>query len=141
MTPTYEPDYGDAINLVAPDGSLFADMSGPMVTGAKAVMMRVLARITTRSGSLFFATDVGENVLDLENTTLGDESFASFAAALAGEAEREQGVLSAQCTIKRDTIDARRVRVSLPMTINGRTVGLNLIVGPGDAAKVLFSGV
>lgn len=136
-----EPDYGEAINLVGPDGRLRADMSGPMVTGIRALLMRVLARCFTREGSLFYAFDVGENAEDLINTTEQDAEFSARSANFAAEAEREQGVLAARCTIRRDTVDPRRVRMSLELDINSRTVGLNLIVSPGEAARVLFSGV
>jgi hypothetical protein len=136
-----EPDYGEAINLVATDGTLRADMSGPMVTRVRALLMRVLARLFTPPGALFYAFDVGENVYDLINTTESDDEFSSKASAYAAEAEREQGVLSARCLVRRDTVDRRKVRVSLTLDIAGRTVGLNLIVSPGEAARVLFSGV
>lgn len=136
-----EPDYGEAINLVAPDGTLRADMSGPMVTGIKALLMRVIFRLFCPPGALFYAFDVGENIYDLVNTTEGDERFSALASAYASEAEREQGVLAARCIIRRDATDPRKVRVSLTLDILGRTVGLNLIVSPGEAARVLFSGV
>jgi hypothetical protein len=137
-----EPDYGEAINLVGPDRRLRADMSGPMVTGVRAVLMRVLARLCTTIGSLFYALDVGcrVSVIDLSNIT-SDDDFGQIAGEYGAEAEREQGVLSAACVITRDTTDPRKVRVSVTVNLTSRTAGLNLIVSPGQAALVLFSGV
>ena len=137
-----EPDYGEAISLVSSDRTLRADMSGPMVTGVRAVLMRVLARICTAVGSLFYALDVGCRVplFDLLNSTSDDE-FGQIAGEYGSEAEREQGVISAACIITRDTVDPRRVRVSLTVNLTSRTAGLNLIVSPGQAALVLYSGV
>lgn len=136
-----EPDYGEAINLVGPDRRMRADMSGPMVTGVRALLMRVLARLFTFVGSIFYALDVGCRVPvhHLENIT-DDDDFAQIAGEYGAEAEREQGVLSASCIIARDTTDQRRVRVSVTVNLTSRTAGLNLIVSPGQAALVLFSG-
>lgn len=137
-----EPDYGEAINLVGPDRRMHADMSGPMVTVFRAVLMRVLARLFTLAGSLFYALDVGCRVPvhHLENIT-DDTDFAQIAAEYGAEAEREQGVVAASAVVTRDSIDPRRVRVSVTCDLTTRTVGLNLIVTPGQAALVLFSGV
>lgn len=141
MTLAAEPDYGEAVNLVAPDGTYRANMSGPQVTGVRALLMRVLARVTTSRGFLFYALDTGENVLELENSTESNAALSAHAGAYATEAEREQGVLQAVCTIRRDAITPSKVRISLAMTVVGpRVVGLSLIASPGEAAKVLFSG-
>jgi hypothetical protein len=137
-----EPDYGEAINLVTPDGRLRADMSGPMVTGVRALLMRVLARICSRTGSLFYSLSTGVRVplYDLLNLT-ADNELQQIAGKYGAEAEREQGVLSAACIIVRDAIDPKRIRVSLTVNLTSRTAGLNLIVSPGQAALVLYSGV
>lgn len=131
-------DYGEAINLVAPDGRLSADMTGPMVTGVRAVIMRVIARLTMRRGSLFYASSVGVNVLDLENATNDDSGFSSLASRVAAEAEREKlGVLSARCRITRPASDPSTVAVVLGLNISGRTVGVNLFIVPGQTTVAI----
>lgn len=126
------PDYGEAINLVSPDGELVADMSGPMVTGMRAVVMRVLARLTMSRGTLFYASSVGENLLDLENATNDDTNFSARASRIAAEAERELGVSFARCRITRSAAEPTRVVVSLQLGIRSRTIGLNLFIVPGQ---------
>jgi hypothetical protein len=126
-------DYGEAINLVAPDGRLSADISGPMVTGIRAVVMRVIGRLTMRKGTLFFARSVGENVLELENSTEGDENFSARASRIAAEAEREKpGVVSARCRITRSISNPDTVLCALSLSISSRTVGVNLFIVPGQ---------
>lgn len=135
---TSEIDYGEAINLVRADGVLSADMSGPMVTGIRAVVMRVIARLTMRRGSLFYAMSVGENVLDLENATNNDSDFSSLASRVAAEAEREKlGVLSARCRITRPASDPSVVAVVLSLSISSRTVGVNLFIVPGQTTVTI----
>lgn len=135
-----EPDYGEAISIVSRDGRLVADMSGPMVKGVLALIMRVIHRLTMVPGSLFYASDTGENVLDLENSTEGDEFFSGHAARYAGEAEREQGVLAARCDVRRSATDPRRVIVSVQIDIARQTTGFTLIVSPAEAARVIIAG-
>jgi hypothetical protein len=138
METAAEIDYGEAINLVAPDGRLSADMSGPMVTGIRAVVMRVIGRLTMRTGTLFYASSVGENVLDLENSTEGDEGFSSRASRIAAEAEREKlGVVSARCRITRPASSPSTVAVVLALNISGRTVGVNLFIVPGQTTVAI----
>lgn len=138
MATTSEIDYGEAINLVRADGVLSADMSGPMVTGIRAVVMRVIARLTMRRGSLFYALSVGENVLDLENATNNDSDFSSLASRVSAEAEREKlGVLSARCRITRPASDPSTVAVVLSLNISNRTVGVNLFIVPGQTTVAI----
>ena len=138
MATTSEIDYGEAINLVRADGVLSADMSGPMVTGIRAVVMRVIARLTMRRGSLFYALSVGENVLDLENATNNDSDFSSLASRVSAEAEREKlGVLSARCRITRPASDPSTVAVVLSLSISNRTVGVNLFIVPGQTTVAI----
>lgn len=138
MATTSEIDYGEAINLVRADGVLSADMSGPMVTGIRAVVMRVIARLTMRRGSLFYATSVGENILDLENATNNDSDFSSLASRVAAEAEREKlGVLSARCRITRPASDPSAVAVVLSLNISSRTVSVNLFIVPGQTTVTI----
>jgi hypothetical protein len=138
MANANEVDYGEAINLVRADGVLSADMSGPMVTGIRAVIMRVIARLTMRRGSLFYALSVGENVLDLENATNNDNDFSSLASRVAAEAEREKlGVLSARCRITRPASDPSTVAVVLSLNISSRTVGVNLFIVPGQTTVTI----
>ncbi len=138
MATVNDVDYGEAINLVRADGTLSADMSGPMVTGIRAVIMRVIARLTMRRGSLFYALSVGENVLDLENATSNDNDFSSLASRVAAEAEREKlGVLSARCRITRPASDPSTVAVVLGLNISGRTIGVNLFIVPGQTTVAI----
>lgn len=138
MATASEIDYGEAINLVRADGVLSADMSGPMVTGVRAVVMRVIARLTMRRDSLFYALSVGENVLDLENATNNDSDFSSLASRVAAEAEREKlGVLSARCRITRPASDPSTVAVVLSLSISNRTVGVNLFIVPGQTTVTI----
>ncbi len=138
METANDVDYGEAINLVRADGTLSADMSGPMVTGIRAVIMRVIARLTMRRGSLFYALSVGENVLDLENATNNDNDFSSLASRVAAEAEREKlGVLSARCRITRPASDPSTVAVVLGLNISGRTIGVNLFIVPGQTTVAI----
>ncbi len=138
MATANDVDYGEAINLVRADGKLSADMSGPMVTGIRAVIMRVIARLTMRRGSLFYALSVGENVLDLENATSNDNDFSSLASRVAAEAEREKlGVLSARCRITRPASDPSTVAVVVSLNISGRTVGVNLFIVPGQTTVAI----
>ncbi len=138
MATANDVDYGEAINLVRADGTLSADMSGPMVTGIRAVIMRVIARLTMRRGSLFYALSVGENVLDLENATNNDNDFSSLASRVAAEAEREKfGVLSARCRITRPASDPSTVAVVLGLNISGRTIGVNLFIVPGQTTVAI----
>lgn len=138
MATASEIDYGEAINLVRADGVLSADMSGPMVTGIRAVVMRVIARLTMRRGSLFYALSVGENVLDLENATNNDSDFSSLASRVSAEAEREKlGVLSARCRITRPASDPSTVAVVLSLNISNRTVGVNLFIVPGQTTVAI----
>lgn len=131
-------DYGEAINLVTPDGRLSADISGPMVTGIRAVVMRVLGRLTMRKDTLFFARSVGENVLELENSTEGDEKFSARASRIAAEAEREKpGVVSARCRIARSVSNPDQVVVALSLSISSRTVGVNLFIVPGQTTVAI----
>lgn len=139
MAALVDVDYGEAINIVSADGRLRADMSGPMVTGSRAVVMRVLHRVTMSPGALFYAVNVGKNLLDLVNAT--DIDLPSYEAEATAEALREQGVSAARCKITRSTADQRTVFVSMALDISGSSVGFNLIVSPGQAAKVLFVGV
>ncbi len=132
------PDYGEAINLVSTDGELVADMSGPMVTGIRAVVMRVIARLTMSRGTLFYASSVGENVLDLENATNDDTNFSARASRIAAEAEREKpGVSFARCRITRSASDAQKTIVSLQLGISSRTVGVNLFIVPGQTTVAI----
>jgi hypothetical protein len=132
------PDYGEAINLVSPDGSLVADMSGPMVTGMRAVVMRVIARLTMPRGALFYASSVGENLLDLENATNDDTNFSARASRVAAEAEREKpGVSFARCRITRSASDTQKIVVSLQLNISSRTVGVNLFIVPGQTTVAI----
>ena len=132
------PDYGEAINLVSPDGSLVADMSGPMVTSIRAVVMRVLARLTMSRGTLFYASSVGENVLGLENATNDDTNFSARASRIAAEAEREKpGVSFARCRITRSASDAQKIIVALQLGISSRTVGVNLFIVPGQTTVAI----
>lgn len=134
-------DYGEAINLVRANGTLSADMSGPMVTGIRAVVMRVIGRLTMRAGALFYASSVGQNVLDLENSTSADGTFSSLASRIAAEAERETlGVTSARCRITRPASDPLTVAVLLALSISGRTVGVNLFIVPGQTTTVTITG-
>lgn len=126
------PDYGEAINLIAPNGTISADIMGPMVTGMRAVVMRVLGRLTMARGVLFYASSVGENILDLENATNDDTNFSAQASRVASEAERELGVSFARCRIARSASDPHKVVVSLQLGIRSRTVGLNLFIVPGQ---------
>lgn len=138
MATANEIDYGEAINLVRADGVLSADMSGPMVTGIRAVVMRVITRLTMRRGSLFYAMSVGENVLDLENATNNDSDFSSLASRVSAEAEREKlGVLSARCRITRPASDPSTVAVVLSLNISNRTVGVNLFIVPGQTTVAI----
>jgi hypothetical protein len=131
------PDYGEAINLIAPDGTLVADMAGPMVTGMRAVVMRVLGRLTMRRGVLFYASSVGENILDLENATNDDTNFSAQASRIASEAERELGVSFARCRITRSAVVPTRVVVSLQLGISSRTIGVNLFIVPGQTTVAI----
>ena len=138
MATANEVDYGEAINLVRADGTLSADMSGPMVTGIRAVVMRVIGRLTMSRGALFYASSVGENILDLENATNNDNDFSSLASRVAAEAEREKlGVLSARCRITRPASDPATVAVVLGLNISGRTVGVNLFIVPGQTTVTI----
>ena len=138
MATANDVDYGEAINLVRADGTLSADISGPMVTGIRAVIMRVIARLTMRRGSLFYALSVGENVLDLENATNNDNDFSSLASRVAAEDEREKlGVLSARCRITRPASDPSTVAVVLGLNISGRTIGVNLFIVPGQTTVAI----
>lgn len=138
MATDNEVDYGEAINLVRADSTLSADMSGPMVTGIRAVVMRVIARLTMNRGALFYASSVGENILDLENATNNDNDFSSLASRVAAEAEREKlGVLSARCRITRPASDPSTVAVVLGLNISGRTVGVNLFIVPGQTTVTI----
>lgn len=138
MATDNEVDYGEAVNLVRADGTLSADMSGPMVTGIRAVAMRVIARLTMNRGALFYASSVGENVLNLENATNNDSDFSSLASRVAAEAEREKlGVLSARCRITRPASDPSTVAVILGLNISGRTVGVNLFIVPGQTTVAI----
>ena len=138
MATANDVDYGEAVNLVRADGTLSADMSGPMVTGIRAVIMRVIARLTMRRGSLFYALSVGENVLDLENATNNDNDFSSLASRVAAEAEREKlGVLSARCRITRPVSDPSAVAVGVGLNISGRTSGVNLFIVPGQTTVAI----
>jgi hypothetical protein len=131
------PDYGEAINLVSPDGELVVDMSGPMVTGIRAVAMRVIGRLTMARETLFYALSVGENVLELENATNDDTNFAARASRIAAEAERELGVSFARCRITRSAVESTRVVVSLQLGISSRTVGLNIFIVPGQTTVAI----
>lgn len=126
------PDYGEAINLVSPDGELVADMSGPMVTGMRAVVMRVIGRLTMARETLFYALSVGENVLDMENATNDDTNFSARASRIAAESERELGVSFARCRITRSAADTHKIIVALQLGISSRTVGVNLFIVPGQ---------
>lgn len=138
MATVDEVDYGEAINLVRADGTLSADMSGPMVTGIRAVVMRVIARLTMNRGALFYASSVGENILNLGNATNNDNDFSSLASRVAAEAEREKlGVLSARCRITRPASDPSTVAVVLGLNISGRTVGVNLFIVPGQTTAAI----
>jgi len=138
MATDNEVDYGEAINLVRADGTLSADMSGPMVTGIRAVVMRVIARLTMNRGALFYASSVGENILNLENATNNDNDFSSLASRVAAEAEREKlGVLSARCRITRPASNPSTVAVVLGLNISGRTVGVNLFIVPGQTTVAI----
>jgi len=138
MATDNEVDYGEAINLVRADGTLSADMSGPMVTGIRAAVMRVIARLTMNRGALFYASSVGENILDLENATNNDNDFSSLASRVAAEAEREKlGVLSARCRITRPASNPSTVAVVLGLNISGRTVGVNLFIVPGQTTVAI----
>lgn len=131
MATTTDHDYGEAINLIASDGTIAADMTGAMVTGMRAVVMRVLGRLIMARGTLFYASSVGENVLDLENAT-DDTNFSARASRIAAEAERELGVASARCRITRSTVEPQKVTVALQLAIGSSTVGLNLFIVPGQ---------
>jgi hypothetical protein len=138
MATANEVDYGEAVNLVRADGTLSADMSGPMATGIRAVVMRVIARLTMNRGALFYASSVGENILNLENATNNDNDFSSLASRVAAEAEREKlGVLSARCRITRPASDPSTVAVVLGLNISGRTVGVNLFIVPGQTTVAI----
>lgn len=138
MATANEIDYGEAVNLVAPDGTLRADMTGPMVTGILAVVMRVIARLTMRRGTLFYAVSVGENILDLENSTSNGSDFGALASRVASEAEREKpGVSFARCRITRSTTNQSMVLVALQLGISGRTVGVNLFIVPGQTTVAI----
>lgn len=138
MATAADVDYGEAINLVSPEGLLVADISGPMVTGMRAVVMRVIARLTMVRGTLFYASSVGENVLDLENATNDDSNFSARASRIAAEAEREKpGVSFARCRITRAASEPTRVIVSLQLGISSRTVGVNLFIIPGQTTVAI----
>lgn len=138
MAMATEPDYGEAINLVASDGTLRADMTGPMVTGILALVMRVLARLTMRRGTLFYAVSVGENILDLENSTSNGSDFGALASRVTSEAEREKpGVSFARCRITRSTTNQSMVLVALQLGISSRTVGVNLFIVPGQTTVAI----
>ena len=123
------------IDCVATFVPLTFDSSGREVSGALAVLRRVLYRWCTRRGTNKWAPDVGLEVplLELEAATLAPDDVVFYQGSLEREAEDEDFVVSATAVLALDS--SGRATISAGITlVDGNTYSLAVAVSGADAA-------
>jgi hypothetical protein len=122
----------DCIASLSP---LTFDITGAYVTGASAIVRRVLYRIVSPRGSLVYARGSGIDLRDLENASLSPAQIEGWRSALVREARAVDYVLDATAGLA--LVERTWIVVVAVVLVDGRTYPLE--VGIADAGAALNS--
>lgn len=122
----------DCIASLSP---LTFDSTGSYVTGAKAIVRRVIYRLFSPRGSLVYAPGSGIDIRDLENASLSTAQIDGWRSAIVREARAVDFVLDAAAGLK--LIGRRWIVVVSMVLVDGATYTLE--VGISDAGAALAS--
>lgn len=120
---------------------LVLGLSSREVTGAAAVLRRILYRWCLRRGSLFYATDIGvvRPLLELEGVTFDADDVEAYAASLRREASEEDFVLNAAVTCSLSGAGIAGVAGAI-LLVDGKTYPLEVDVSGAQAALLAIGG-
>lgn len=120
---------------------LVLDMSAREVTGADAVLRRILYRWCSAKGSIRHAPGVGLDVplTDLDAATWSTTELDGYNAALVREAMDEDFVNTAVVTLALDAFGVFTVRGSITL-VDGKTYQLEVAASAAGAALKTIGG-
>ena len=123
------------LDCIASFAPLAFDLSAREVTGAAAVLRRVLTRWCTRKGALRHAPGVGIDtpLLDLDGCTFDAVELDGLRAALEREAEDEDFVAAARVPLS-IRIDGALVVPGAITLVDGRTYPLEVLASSAQLA-------
>jgi hypothetical protein len=128
----------DSVKSFSP---LVLGMSAREVSGAAAVLRRILYRWCSRKGSLRHAPSVGLDapLTDLDAATWSTDERDGYGEALVREAKDEDFVDDATVTLRLDDAGTLTVRGSIRL-IDGKTYALEVDAGAAGAALKTIGG-
>lgn len=115
------------------------DVSGAYVTGAAAIIRRVLYRLVSRRGSLVHALGVGIDIRDLENASLSKAQIEGWRNAIVREARAVDFVLDAAAGVR--LIGRAWVVVVAVVLVDGLTYPLEVGISDAGAALTSLGGI
>jgi hypothetical protein len=122
------------VDCIASSSPLVFDLSAKEVTGAAAVLRRILYRWCSRRGAIRHAAGIGLEtpLTDLDAATLSDDDLAGLRTALEREAKDEDFVVDAAVTL---ALLAGRLFVASKITLtDGQTYPLEVLASAASAA-------
>ncbi len=129
------------LDCVSSFSPLTFDLSAREVTGADAVLRRILYRWCTRRGTLAWGTGVGVNrpVHDLGGTVFSSRDLLGLQQALAREARDEDFVISATVAASVDDDGVLSIAGAITL-VDGLTYSLEVSVSEAAAALEALGG-